>query len=93
MEIIADLLGAALGTWVIYNIFNIILFYFLDKKIIPFVAFIGSFILILVVTTFTVGFIRGFVIYIPVLFLWFIVDLVKTNKKKVEIINDSHHSD
>lgn len=89
MDFIYNLIGAFVGTWIIYNIFHIILYYYLDKKTIPYVAFIGSFILILVITTYTIGFVNGFIIYIPVLFLWFVIDIIKMNKLKVKNLDNN----
>jgi hypothetical protein len=89
MDFIYNLIGAFIGTWIIYNIFHIILFYFLDKKTIPYVSFIGSFIIILVITTYTIGFVNGFIIYIPVLFLWFVIDLIKMKKMNVKDLNNT----
>jgi nitrate reductase gamma subunit len=75
-----DFIGALVGTWIIFNIFKIILFRFLDRKTVRYVSFVGAFILILIVTTFTMGFVPGFITYIPALFIWFVIDLIKFNK-------------
>lgn len=86
-DFIADTLGTIVGCliagYIFYGIVNIILFKFIDKKILPFVSFIGSSILVLVVTSYLIGFVPGFVRYIPAIFVWFVVDLIKANKKKV----------
>jgi hypothetical protein len=82
MDHVYDVLGGLIGTWLGYNILQIILFYLIDKKLIPFVAFIGSFILILVLTSYTIGFVKGFIFYIPILFVWFVIDLIKLKKKE-----------
>ncbi|MBO0959574.1 hypothetical protein J1P26_07480 [Neobacillus sp. MM2021_6] len=82
MDYIYSFIGALVGTWVIFNLFKIILFKFLDSKTLHYVSFIGSFILILVITSYTMGIVVGFVTYMPALFIWLVIDLIRLNKKK-----------
>ncbi|KQL20461.1 hypothetical protein [Cytobacillus solani] len=82
MELVFDFIGAFIITWAIYNIFQIILMRFLDPKTLRYVSFIGSSILILIVTSFTMGIVAGFIIYLPALFIWLVFDLIKINKKE-----------
>jgi hypothetical protein len=86
MEFSADLagtiLGSFLGGFICYNLVKFILFRFLEEKTVIFVSFIGSSILVLVITSFTMGFVPGFIRYIPAIFVWFVVDLIKLNKRK-----------
>lgn len=85
---IYDFIGALIATFIIYNLFAIILIKFLDPKNLRYVSFIGSAILILIVTNFTMGIMVGFTIYLPALFIWLVLDLVKlnrNNKKSVEV--------
>lgn len=91
MDFLADFIGAVAGTWIIFNLFHIVLFKFLDKKTIPYVAFIGSTILILVITSYTMGFVNGFITYLPPLFIWLVVDLVRTNRKRVKSSEGNDH--
>ncbi len=80
MDIVYDLLGAIIGSWIVFNLFCIILFKVLDSKSLRYVSFVGSAIVILVITNFTIGMQIGFLMYIPALFIWFVLDLVKLNK-------------
>lgn len=82
MDLIYDFIGALIATWLIYNLFHIILFKFLDKKNVKYASFIGAAILILSITGLTMGFTIGFVLYLPALFLWLVIDLAKMNRKK-----------
>jgi hypothetical protein len=84
--VIYDILGAILGSCLIYNILCFILSKFMEKKLVPFLSFIGSFILILVVTTFTMGFVNGFILYMPPLFIWLLVEL-KISKKNIKLLD------
>lgn len=81
MDIIYDLLGAFVGSYIIFNLFCMALFKILDKKSLLYVSFIGSAILILIITNFTMGMETGFLMYIPALFIWFVLDLVKVSRK------------
>ncbi|WP_313798787.1 hypothetical protein [Cytobacillus sp.] len=87
-NLVFDFIGAFIITWAIYNVFQIILMRFLDPKTLRYVSFIGSSILILIVTSFTMGIVSGFIIYIPALFIWLVIDLIKINKRD----NKSSHS-
>lgn len=80
MDWLSTALGALLGTLFISTILIRIFYRFFDMKLAVFIAFIGSAILILCITSFTIGFIKGFITYIPFLFLWFVIDLYKLNK-------------
>jgi hypothetical protein len=91
MDFVYDFIGALVGTFIVSSIFKLILFKFLDKNSLVYVSFIGSSILILSLTSFTMGFVTGFITYMPALFIWFVVGLIKTNKKKVK--NDGTHTD
>jgi len=82
MDYVYSLIGAFAGTWIVYNIFCIILYYLVDKRLIPLTAFIGTTILILIVTNYTMGFAKGFVLYMPPLFLWLILELRGSDKRK-----------
>lgn len=81
MDLLYGIIGALISTWIIYNIFNIALFKFLDKKTLKYISFVGSAIFILVFTSYTMGFVNGFITFIPFLFIWFLIDLIKLNKK------------
>ncbi|WP_394137407.1 hypothetical protein [Cytobacillus oceanisediminis] len=83
MDLVYDFIGALIATWIIYNLFHVILFKFLDKKNLKYISFIGAAILILSITGVTMGFTIGFVLYLPALFLWLVLDLVKLNKMKI----------
>ena len=80
MDFIADYLGAFIATWIIFNLFKIILFKWLDPRNLRYISFIGSSILILSITSITMGILIGFVIYMPTLFVWFVLDLIKISK-------------
>jgi hypothetical protein len=77
---LSSAVGALLGTLCISTIFIKIFQRFFDMKLAIFIAFIGSSILILCITSFTMGFVKGFITYIPFLFLWCVIDLYKVNK-------------
>lgn len=93
MTMIADwlgsIVGALLGTLFVSTIFIRIFQRFFDMKLAVFIAFIGSTILILCVTSFTIGFIKGFITYMPFLFLWFVIDLYKISK----VTNEKKHNE
>jgi predicted branched-subunit amino acid permease len=78
---IYDFIGALIATFIIYNLFVIILMKFLEPRNLRYISFIGSAILILIVTNFTMGIMTGFTLYLPALFIWLVLDLVKSNKK------------
>ena len=82
MDYIYDIIGALIITWIIFNVFSIILFKFLEPKTLRYISFLGSAILILIVTNFTMGIMIGFTLYLPVLFLWLVLDMIKLNKKQ-----------
>lgn len=84
MDWLSTAFGALLGTLFISTIFIRIFQRFFDMKLAVFIAFIGSAILILCITSFTMGFVKGFITYMPFLFLWFVIDLYKVNKTTKE---------
>lgn len=91
IDVIGTFAGALVGSFIVISILKLILFKFLDERTLVYVSFIGATILILSLTSFTMGFVPGFITYMPALFIWFVVGLIKMNKKKVK--NERNNSD
>ena len=91
MYVVFTLLGAIFGSWAIFNIFQFIFYRFFDIKTVISLAFAAAVIAILAITNFTIGMNKGFMYYIPVLFLCFLWDLRKFSKPQNEKKPSAHH--
>ncbi|MDR4947792.1 hypothetical protein [Neobacillus cucumis] len=81
--IVGSSLGCLVAAFIFYFLVRKMLVKSLEGKTLIFVSFIGSGIIILVINSLLNGFVWGFVRYIPALFVWFLIDIIIANKKKI----------
>ncbi len=80
----AELIGALIITYILTRAVNSMAKKRTNPKKAALIAFFILAVVALLVTSFTMGIGKGFIIYIPCLMLWLIIDLVRAKKTPIE---------
>jgi hypothetical protein len=91
LNLIGTIIGCLAAGLIFYFLAKFIFFKFLIEKHVYFVSFITSCLLIIIVYSYLNGFVMGNLKYIVGISFWFIIDLIRLNRR--EKLSERYDSD